>query len=50
MLLHSDDSLTTVLDRLSSVPYPVLPVVDGESQLLGVVNLEEVHLASQNLP
>ena len=47
ILLHSSDSLTTVLDRLSSVPYPVLPVVDGDSQLLGVVNLEEVHQASQ---
>jgi CBS domain-containing protein len=47
VMLHSDDSLPTVLDRLSSVPYPVLPVVNGDSELLGVVNLEEVHQASQ---
>jgi CIC family chloride channel protein len=47
VVLHSDDSLPTVLDRLSSVPYPVLPVVNGDSELLGVVNLEEVHQASQ---
>jgi chloride channel protein, CIC family len=46
VVLHSNDSLPTVLDRLSSVPYPVLPVVDGEQGLLGVVNLEEVHHAS----
>ena len=45
--LRADDPLATVIDRLSSVPFPVLPVVDGDSRLLGVVNLEEVHLASQ---
>ena len=42
--------LATVIDRLGSGPFPVLPVVDGDSRLLGVVNLEEVHLASQDLP
>ena len=45
--LHPNDPLATVIDRLSNVPFPVLPVVDGDSRLLGVVNLEEVHLASQ---
>ena len=45
--LHANDPLATVIDRLSNVPFPVLPVVDGDSRLLGVVNLEEVHLASQ---
>ena len=45
--LHPSDPLATVLDRLSSVPFSVLPVVDGDGRLLGVVNLEEVHLASQ---
>ena len=45
--MHADDPLATVIDRLSNVPFPVLPVVDGDSRLLGVVNLEEVHLASQ---
>ena len=45
--LRAHEPLATVIDRLSSVPFPVLPVVDGDSRLLGVVNLEEVHLASQ---
>lgn len=45
--LHPSDPLTAVIDRLSSVPFPVLPVVDGDSRLLGIVNLEEVHLAAQ---
>ena len=45
--LHPQDPLAIVIDRLGSVPFPVLPVVDGDSRLLGVVNLEEVHLASQ---
>lgn len=47
IVLHSNDSLATVLDRLGGVPFPVLPVVDRDSRLLGVVNLEEVHQASQ---
>ncbi|MHB1035508.1 MAG: chloride channel protein [Pirellulales bacterium] len=45
--LHPSDSLGVVLDRFSGSDYPVLPVVDEENRLLGVVNLEEVHLASQ---
>ena len=45
--LPPDDPLATVIDRLSERAFPVLPVVDGERRLLGVVTLEEVHLASQ---
>jgi CIC family chloride channel protein len=45
--LYPDDSLDTVIDRLSDEPYPVLPVVDRDNRLLGVVDLEEVHLASK---
>ena len=45
--LRAHEPLAKVIDRLDSVPFPVLPVVDGDSRLLGVVNLEEVHLASQ---
>jgi len=45
--LHPSDPLATVIHRLSSVPLSILPVVDGDSRLLGVVNLEEVHLAAQ---
>ena len=46
-VLCPSDPLPTILARLSSAPTPVLPVVDGDNRLLGVVNLEEVHLASQ---
>jgi CIC family chloride channel protein len=46
--LHPNDSLATVIDRLSESTYPVLPVVDGEKRLLGVVILEEIHVASQS--
>ena len=47
LALRPGDSLATVLSRLSTAPTPVLPVVNEENQLLGVVNLEEVLLASQ---
>ncbi len=46
-VLRPVDALATVIQRLSEAPYPVLPVVDEESRLLGVVNVEEVYLASQ---
>jgi CIC family chloride channel protein len=45
--LRPHDTLTEVIDRLSGAPHSVLPVVDAEERLLGVVNLEEVYLASQ---
>jgi CIC family chloride channel protein len=45
-VLHRGDSLDAVLDQLDAAPYAVLPVVDAENRLAGVVNLEEVHLAS----
>jgi chloride channel protein, CIC family len=47
LVLHPSDPLPTVLSRLSAASTPILPVVNGEHRLLGVVNLEEVHLASQ---
>jgi CIC family chloride channel protein len=45
--LQPYDTLAKVIDRLSAAPHSVLPVVDAGKRLLGVVNLEEVHLASQ---
>ena len=36
-----------MIEKLSSAPYPLLPVAGENGPLLGVVNLEEVHLASQ---
>jgi CIC family chloride channel protein len=45
-MLHPGDPLDTVLNRLEAAPHAVLPVVDAQNRLLGVVNLEEVYLAS----
>jgi CIC family chloride channel protein len=46
--VHLNDSLETVLNRMNGVGDTVLPVVDNEQRLLGVVNLLEVHFASQS--
>jgi CBS-domain-containing membrane protein len=37
-----------VLNQLSRAPYQAVPVTDPDGRLLGVVSLEEVHLASQS--
>jgi len=47
-LVHVEDRLPDVLERLSGCPYQALPVTNTEGRLLGVVSLEEVHLASQS--
>src|SRR5262249_48340816 len=47
-LLRPSDSLGTVIEQLSESAYPVLPVVDADQRLVGVVILEEVHLASRS--
>jgi CIC family chloride channel protein len=46
-VLHPGDRLQTVIERLGSTPYTALPVTTGEGSLLGVVSLEQVHLASR---
>jgi chloride channel protein, CIC family len=46
--LHPDDTLPAAIERFGESPYPVLPVVDADRKLLGVLNLEEVHLASRS--
>jgi CIC family chloride channel protein len=46
-LLHPEDPLAGVLDRFDGVEGEILPVVDQEARLLGVVGLEEVHVAEQ---
>jgi chloride channel protein, CIC family len=43
---HPGDSLATVLDHLDRSLYMMLPVVDEEQRLLGVIDLEEAHQAS----
>jgi len=45
-MLRPNDPLATVIDRMAASPFTVLPVVDKDQRLLGVVNLEEVHRAS----
>jgi CIC family chloride channel protein len=47
-VLHPGDRLTGVIARLSGTPYVALPVTNADSRLLGVVSLEEVHLAAQS--
>jgi CIC family chloride channel protein len=46
--LRPSDPLPVVMDSLAATASTVLPVVDGDDRLLGVVNLEEVHIASQS--
>jgi CIC family chloride channel protein len=46
--LNPGDPLEAVLKRLSNSAYGALPVTDKEGRLLGVVSLEEVHLASHS--
>jgi len=46
--LRPGDSLDVVLQRLDLTGHTVLPVVDEAWRLLGVVNLEEVHLAARS--
>jgi chloride channel protein, CIC family len=45
-VVHPADRLTEVVDRLSGTTFHALPVTDDAGKLLGVVSLEEVHLAS----
>jgi len=46
--VHLGDPLSEVVDRLSGTPFQALPVTDDQGTLLGVVSLEEVHMASQS--
>jgi chloride channel protein, CIC family len=47
-ILHPGDRLKKVVECLSHDAHHMLPVTDDEGRLLGVVSLEEVHLASQS--
>jgi CIC family chloride channel protein len=47
-VLLPQDTLATVVQRLSSASLTVMPVVDEANRLLGVVTLDEVYLASQD--
>ncbi|HZZ80473.1 MAG TPA: chloride channel protein [Gemmataceae bacterium] len=46
--LRLGDRLDIVLDRLSTTSFMALPVTDDAGKFLGMVSLEEVHLASQS--
>jgi chloride channel protein, CIC family len=45
--LRPDEPLAEVVERLGNSTYHGLPVTDGDGRYLGLVALEEVHLASQ---
>lgn len=44
-VLGSGDSLDTIICRLDADPYAILPVVDAQERLRGVISLEETHMA-----
>lgn len=46
--LHPQDRLDEVLGWLTTTPCNSLPVVDREGRLLGVLSLEEAHVAAQS--
>jgi chloride channel protein, CIC family len=46
--LHPQDRLDEVLGSLTNTPCNALPVTDAEGRLLGVLCLEEAHLAAQS--
>jgi CIC family chloride channel protein len=46
--LRPGDRLPEVIERLGKSAYHGLPVTDAEGRYLGMVSLEEVHLASQS--
>jgi CIC family chloride channel protein len=46
-VLDAGAPLDVVLRKFAEAGSPVLPVVDSAGRLLGIVNLDEVHLASQ---
>jgi CIC family chloride channel protein len=46
-VLHPADRLECVVERLGNTPFTALPVTNDEGHLLGMVCLEEVHLASR---
>jgi CIC family chloride channel protein len=48
--LRAGDRLPEIIERLSKTAYHGLPVTDEEGCFLGMVSLEEVHLAAQSDP
>jgi CIC family chloride channel protein len=46
-ILHARDPLAVVLRRFDEGTVAVMPVVDDENRLVGIIDLEEVYLASQ---
>ena len=46
--VNPENRLAEVIELLSRTDYNALPVTDQDGRLLGVVSLEEVHLASQS--
>jgi chloride channel protein, CIC family len=47
-VVHPEDRLEQVLGIMTSTSYSALPVTDSEGRLLGMLSLEEAHLAAQS--
>ena len=46
--LHGDDRLDAILQRFDSAGVLILPVVDGQDRLLGVIHLHEMYWTREN--
>ena len=46
--LNEGDALSVILDRFTHGSYHTLPVTDADGHLLGIVELEDIHLASRS--
>jgi CIC family chloride channel protein len=46
-VLHPGDCLEVIMERLASTPYTALPVTEEDGHFLGMVGLDQVHLASR---
>jgi CBS domain-containing protein len=49
-VIRTGDRLPEIIERLSKPAFHDLPVTDEAGRFLGVVSLEEVHLAAQSVP
>ena len=49
-VVHPDDPLDKCSIGSADAPYSILPVVDADNRLLGIVNLEEIHVGLAGVP
>jgi CIC family chloride channel protein len=46
-VVHPGDGLAAIVRRLADAKLPLLPVVDDQQRLVGVIDVENVHVATQ---